>query len=173
MAHFIPCNNTLSGEEAAQLFMDNVFKLHSFPQTIVSDRGTQFCSHFWQSFFALVGVRLNYSTAYHPETDGSTKVLNQMIEQYLHIHCNYQQDYWIDHLPLAEFTYNNSISSTTGMTPFFANTGSHPVFDPATTMSTMSPNPAAANMANDMQRVVDQLVFNLGIAQESYTLFAN
>ena len=71
-------------------------------------------------------MKIHFTSGYHPEGDGQTKCLNQMLEQYLHIFCNYQQDNWSELLPLAEFTYNNSPSATIGITPFFANKGYHP-----------------------------------------------
>jgi hypothetical protein len=69
------------------------------------------------------------STAYHPETDGQTERVNSILEQYLRAYCNYQQDNWAELLPMAEFAYNNTISSTTGKTPFWANYGYHPRYE--------------------------------------------
>jgi hypothetical protein len=68
---------------------------------------------------------LHFTSRYHPEGDGQTERANQTLEQYLHIYCNYQQDDWSGLLPLAEFTYNNAPSTTTGVAPFFANKGYH------------------------------------------------
>ena len=65
-------------------------------------------------------MKIHFTSGYHPEGDGQTERLNQTLEQYLHIFCNYQQDNWSEILPLAEFTYNNSPSATTSVTPFFA-----------------------------------------------------
>jgi hypothetical protein len=71
-------------------------------------------------------VKIHFPFGYHLEGDGQTERLNQMLEQYLCIFCNYQPDNWSEILPLTEFTYNNSPSTTTGVTPFFANKGYHP-----------------------------------------------
>jgi hypothetical protein len=71
-------------------------------------------------------MKIHFTSGYHLEGDRQTKRLNQTLEQYLCIFCNYQQDNWSEILPLAEFTYNNSPSATTGVTPFFANKGYHP-----------------------------------------------
>ena len=68
----------------------------------------------------------HFTSGYHPEGDGQTEWTNQTLEQYLQIFCNYQQDNWYTLLPLAEFAYNNTPSSTTGISPFFANKGYHP-----------------------------------------------
>jgi len=69
---------------------------------------------------------LHFTSGYHPEDDGQTKHTNQTLEQYLHIYCNYLQDNWSELLPLAEFAYNNALSATTSVSPFFANKGYHP-----------------------------------------------
>ena len=71
-------------------------------------------------------MKIHFTSGYHPEGNRQTEHLNQTLEQYLRIFCNYQQDNWSELLPLAEFTYNNSPSTTTGITPFFANKGYHP-----------------------------------------------
>ncbi len=71
-------------------------------------------------------MKLHFTSGYHPEGDGQTEWVNQTLEQYLHIYCNYQQDNWSELLPLAEFAYNNTPSETTGVSPFFANKGYHP-----------------------------------------------
>jgi len=74
----------------------------------------------------LLGIKANLSTAYHPETDSQTKWVNQILEQYLWVYINYQQDDWVNLLALAKFVYNNTSHSATMVTPFFANKGFHP-----------------------------------------------
>ena len=71
-------------------------------------------------------MTLHFTSGYHPEGDGQTEWTNQTLEQYLQIFCNYQQDNWCSLLPLAEFAYNNTPSSTTGISLFFANKGYYP-----------------------------------------------
>ena len=71
-------------------------------------------------------MKTHFTLGYHPEGDGQTERLNQTLEQYLRIFCNYQQDNWSELLPLAEFTYNNAPSATTGVSPFYTNKGYHP-----------------------------------------------
>ena len=70
-------------------------------------------------------MRLHFTSGYHPEGDGQTERTNQTLEQYLRVYCNYQQDNWSKLLPLAEFAYNNALSATTSVSPFFANKGYH------------------------------------------------
>jgi hypothetical protein len=71
-------------------------------------------------------MKLHFTSSYHPEGDGQMEQTNQTLEQYLQIYCNYQQDNWAELLPLAEFAYNNALSTTMGISPFFANKGYHP-----------------------------------------------
>jgi hypothetical protein len=71
-------------------------------------------------------MKIHFTSGYHPKGDGQTERLNQTLEQYLRIFCNYQQDNWSPLLPLREFTYNNALSASTSTSPFFANKGYHP-----------------------------------------------
>src|SRR5690606_21086339 len=108
MAHFIATTSDVDAEGTARLFRDNVFRLHGLPRSIVSDRGTQFVNSFMRDLCKLLQIKQNLSTAYHPETDGQTERINQVLEQYLRGYCNYMQDDWIDWLSMAEFAYRNA-----------------------------------------------------------------
>lgn len=144
MAKFIPTTTSLTAEELARLYLRHVFSKHGVPHDIVCDRGSEFTSKFWKTFTRLMGVQMNFSTAFHPQTDGQTERVNQAVEQYLRIYTTYQQDDWLDHLPLAEFAYNNAPHSASGMSPFFANYGYHPQLStvPPSTANVTSPTAA-------------------------------
>lgn len=129
MAHFVPCNETITASSTAELFLQNVFKLHGLPDDIVSDRGPQFRSHFWTALLDLLGIKANRSTAYHPQSDGQTERVNQTLEQYLRCFINDRQDNWADLLPCAEFSYNNAWNVSTKCSPFFAVYNFHPRVD--------------------------------------------
>ena len=163
MAHFIPCHKTVTGEETTRLFVDNVYRLHGLPNDIISDRGTQFTSKFWQSLFKILGVEIKLSSAYHPQTDGQTERVNQVLEQYLRCTINYHQDNWVDLLPLAEFAYNNTLQGSTQQTPFFANYGHHPRFDQL--HLNVSENPAATDLATRLSDIQEQMKQSLLEAQ--------
>ena len=82
-AHFIPVRTNYDGEKLAKLYMENIVKLHGVPSRIISDRGTQFTSRFWKSLHKAMGTKLDFSSAYHPQTDGQTERVNQIMEDML------------------------------------------------------------------------------------------
>ena len=129
MAHFIPCNKAISAQKTAALFVRNVVKLHGLPENIISDRGPQFACKFWKALFNLLGVEVRLSSAFHPQTDGQSERVNQVLEQYLRCSINHLQDNWVELLPLAEFAYNNAEHSSTKQSPFFTNYAQHPRLD--------------------------------------------
>src|SRR5882724_4887465 len=122
---FIPTHNTIMSQQLAQLFALHVFSKHGIPSHITSDHGMEFISHFFGSLRTVLDMKLHFTSRYHPEGDGQIEQTNQTLEQYLQVYCNYQQDNWSKNLPLAEFTYNNTPSATTRITPFFSNKGYH------------------------------------------------
>jgi hypothetical protein len=89
MAHFIPCTKAVTGERQ-QNYSLTIFIVFMDFQMILSNRGTQFTSNFWRGLFQLLGVKINLSTTYHPQTDGQTERVNQILEQYLRCTVNYQ-----------------------------------------------------------------------------------
>jgi hypothetical protein len=126
MAHFAAVTTELSSKELADIFRDLIWRLHGIPYDIVSDRGTIFISQFWKELCQLLGTRIKPSTAFHPQTDGQTERTNSTMEQYLRGYVNYQQDDWTRWLTTAEFSYNNSLNKSTGISPFAANYGFNP-----------------------------------------------
>ena len=131
MRHFVPCRDTTSAEQLAELFLRHVHRLHGLPRSIVSDRGPQFVSRLWSTLCSRLGIAVKLSTPYHPQTDGQTERANGVLEQYLRAYVNYLQDDWEEMLHLAEFAMNNQASETTGISPFFANYGYDPRASPA------------------------------------------
>ena len=170
-AHFIPTVETLTAPDLALLFLNHVFKYHGLPESIVSDRGSVFVSQFWREVMRLIDVKLKPSTAYHPQTDGLTERTNQTLETYLRAYCSYQQDDWVDYLALAEFAFNNLVNSSTQQTPFFANLGFHPTFEPRITER--STVPAAANLAACLEIIHQELRTELAQANETQARYYN
>lgn len=125
-AHFIACNESMDSAALAKLFVHHFFRLHGFPDKIVSDRGPSFVSAFWRSVLHALRISPAPSTAYHPQTDGQTERSNQTLETYIRHFTSHRQDDWAEWLPMAEFTFNNSTSASTKLTPFFSWQGFHP-----------------------------------------------
>jgi hypothetical protein len=140
-AHFIPTHTTLDAEGMALLFHKEVWKHHRTPRVVVSDRGPQFIAAFTRELYKLLGIKLTTSMAYHPQTDGQTECVNQVIEGYLRIFTSRRQDDWDEYLPTGEFQYNNMVHSLTQQTPFMVDTGRHPRmgFEPQQLRSTLEP----------------------------------
>src|SRR5260370_12288103 len=123
-------------------------------------------SHFFCSLGSLLSMKLHFTSGYHPEGDGQMEQVNQVLEQYLQVYTNYQQDDWAELLPLAKFAYNNTTNATTGLSPFFANKGYHPELTLDLQVTTMSME-AKRFMAN-LSGLQEELKENIARAQERY-----
>jgi hypothetical protein len=172
MAHFIPLpTNGKTASDLARIFAREVWKYHGLPADIVSDRDSRFTSGVWTEFLQLSGIRSRMSTAFHPQTDGQTERLNQTIEAYLRTFVNHEQDDWVNLLPMAEFAYNNSATTATGLSPFYANFGFHPT---ASNPSAAGPlNPASTVYAHWMRSVHEDVTKALETTQERMRRYAD
>jgi hypothetical protein len=119
-ALFLPMRKTDSIDKLAQFYVNEVIRLHGVPVSIVSDRDPRFTSRLWPSIQRALGTRLNLSIAFHPQTDGQTERTIQTLEDLLGACILEFGGNWEDHLPLIEFTYNNSYQTTVGMAPYEA-----------------------------------------------------
>ena len=126
MTHIVPTMTDITAPDAADLFKDFVWKYHGIPRTIVSDRDPKFISLFWRRLMRLLGTRLRFSTAYHPQTDGQSEKMNDLIEQTLRAYTSFRANDWDQRLTTVEYAINNSVNASTGYTPFFLNYGYHP-----------------------------------------------
>jgi hypothetical protein len=122
---FIPTVDEITAPQLAQLFDIHVFSKHRVLSHVTCYRGSEFVSRFFWSLGQALDMKIHFTLGYHSEGDHQTERLNQTLEQYLRIFCNYQQDNWSPLLPLREFAYNNALSASTGTSPFFANKGYH------------------------------------------------
>jgi hypothetical protein len=120
MAHFIPVKTTYKGPQLAGLYRAQIVSLHGVPKKIVSDRGSRFTSRFWKSFYENMDTKLNFSSPYHPQTDGQTERTNQVLEDMLRACALQHGRSWNKSLPDAEFSYNNSYQASLKMSPFKA-----------------------------------------------------
>jgi hypothetical protein len=97
-AHFMRVRKTDSAKQIAEVFCKNIYKLHGFPKVIVSDRDAKFKGNVWREFCKQIGTSLNMSLAYHPQTDGQTKIVNKCLETYLRCFAIDKQNKWLQWL---------------------------------------------------------------------------
>jgi len=142
-------------ESIALLFIQRYVPFHWIPQSIVSDRGTQFVNALWARMCQLLNINQRLSTAYHPETNGATERRNQEVETYLRAFVAYNQADWDKWIPIAQVALDNKTAASTGISPFFLSHGWH-----ASTISTVdatTPN----NMPHNPREVGEAIVAKL------------
>jgi hypothetical protein len=126
MAHFIPYYKTSDSTHVANLFFNEVVRLHGLPKSISLDRDTRFTGYFWRTLWKRLGTKLNFSSAYHPQSDGQTEVVNRSLGNILRSLVGGNPRQWDRVLAQAEFAYNDSPNRSTGMSPFQILYGMHP-----------------------------------------------
>ena len=119
-AHCIPVKTGYKSHQYTELYIARIVSLHDVPKTIISDRGSQFVARFWEQLRASLGTQLIRSSAYHPQTDGQTERINQILEDMLRACVLSYGRKWDECLPLAEFSYNNGYQESIKMVPFEA-----------------------------------------------------
>ncbi|GKB50433.1 putative reverse transcriptase domain-containing protein, partial [Tanacetum coccineum] len=119
-AHFLPMREDDTLEKLTRQYLKEVVSRHRVPVSIISDRDGKFTSHFWKSLNKTLGTRLDMSTAYHPETDGQSERTIQTLEDMLRACVLDFGKGWDRHLPLVEFSYNNSYHTSIKAAPFEA-----------------------------------------------------
>lgn len=112
--------------QVAQLFFKEVVRLHGLPKTITSDRDTKFLGHFWRVLWKKQDSTLQFSSAYHPQMDGQTKVANRSLGNLLRCLVGGKPHQWDLVIPQAEFAYNSNINRSTGKSTFQIVYGSNP-----------------------------------------------
>ena len=168
-AHFIPYKaKGFGAPQLANMFRHNIMRLHGLPTDIVSDRGTIFTSNFWRAFTNGLDIKCNFSTAFHPQSDGQTERVNQVLEHYLRTYCDYDQQNWSTLLDQAEFTYNNLTHATTKFSPFEANYGYHPLHPAAVPPKPASDTPAANTYLDKIKDIHATIISNIEKAQAKH-----
>ena len=170
--HFIPLSHPFTAEKVASLFLDNIFKLHGLPDTIVCDRDKIFTSIFWKTMFEKLGVTLNFTSAYHPQSDGQTERLNQCLEAYLRCFSGDRPASWKNWLSMAEYWYNTAFHASLGITPYEALYGTKHVPLNLGTLQDMI-IPAAQDLLIQRENVMKQLQENLVKAQQRMKYYAD
>ncbi|CAI7894551.1 unnamed protein product [Closterium sp. NIES-53] len=150
IVHFAPSRTAITAKETARLFISTVVRLHGIPSAIISDRDPKFTSKFWKETWALYGTKLQFSSAYHPQTDGQTERTNQTMEQLIRTNGP-DPARWEDQLAMLEFAFNNAPSSTTNHSPFFLHYGMDPMMPTTTTLD--NPVPRSQTFVTELQEV--------------------
>ncbi|KAK0592694.1 hypothetical protein LWI29_023740 [Acer saccharum] len=163
-AHFILLSHPYTAVGVAEIFFENIFKLHGMPRSIVCDRDPTFTSIFWSELFKRNGTNFNYSSAYHPQTDGQSEVVNRTLEMYLKCFSSSRPKEWCNWLAWAEYCYNTSWHSSIKTTPFELVYGRAPP-----TLLSYIPGAATAIESVDNQlKIRDQVLQDLRVTlQES------
>jgi transposase InsO family protein len=115
---FTPCKKEITAEQTADILFKKLLTKYGRPNKIISDRGPQFVAKAFRNAMQLMGIESALSTAFHPQTDGSTERINQEIEAYLSIFCTLNPEQWKQFLPMAEFTHNSRTHAERKQSPF-------------------------------------------------------
>ncbi|PSR99036.1 hypothetical protein PHLCEN_2v4228, partial [Hermanssonia centrifuga] len=161
----IPCNIDISAKDLATLFFREWYCENGLPLEIISDRDKLFVSQFWKYLHRLTGVKLKMSTAFHPQTDGSSERSNRTIIQALRFHVERNQKGWARALPLVRFNHMNTINASTGFTPFQLHCGRQPRIIPPL----HTPERSDAD-SSDAAKVIAQLETDVMEAQDNLLL---
>ncbi|GKC14620.1 reverse transcriptase domain-containing protein, partial [Tanacetum coccineum] len=119
-AHFLPIRKNDPLDKLARLYLNRIVARHEIPTSIICDRDGRFTSNFWKLFQKALGTDISMSTAYHPETEGQSERTIQTLEDMLRACVINFGKGWVKHLPLAEFSYNNSYHASIKAAPYEA-----------------------------------------------------
>jgi hypothetical protein len=155
----VPTKSDITAEDLAVVFFDNWYCENGLPDDIVSDRDKLFVSRFWKALTKLSGVKMKMSTAYHPETDGSSERSNKTINQMLRYHVRRNQKGWVRALPRIRFQIMNTVNSSTGFSRFQLHLGQSPQVLPPIVPDTLPANlqDAAQTATVLIQRLKDDI----------------
>ncbi|XP_042032226.1 uncharacterized protein LOC121778901 [Salvia splendens] len=171
-AHFAPLPTNFDTIKVANVFIDTVVRHHGFPKTLVSDRDSVFLNQCWKDMMRLSGTKLNFSTAYHPQSDGQTEVRNRGLEQYLRAFTADRPSKWSNFLPWAELALNCFHHAALGMSPYKALYGRDPPSLIFAEPSRSTP-PEAAELIRQRGELLVELRRNLERAQQRMRESAN
>ena len=149
----ILCNEAITAEGVAKLYLDHMFKRVGLPKVLIHDRDTRFMTRFAVKMCKALGIKQNASTPFHPRTDGQTEQTNQKLEQFLRFYTNSKQNNWAHFLSSAEFAFNSWCNESTKKSPFEVLMGYNPRAE-WTTVS--SPVPQVTHQLEQIQEARDQ-----------------
>ena len=165
LTHIMATRDTVTGAEVAQLFIDNIVRLHGLPRDIISDRDSKFRGKFWTAFTQRMGIDRKMSTARHPQTDGQTERYNRVIQEMMRHYIGPTQNDWDNHLTAIEFAINNAYHESIKTTPFRFNYGQNPL-TPASLRIPKVDNPVAMQLTTSLQQRIKEAKICLEAAQQ-------
>ena len=152
--------------------MKEIFRLHGIPKMVISDRDAKFTGTFWKALFKGLDTQLNFSTAFHPQTDGQTERVNQILEDMLRMYVMNQPKKWEEYLHLVEFAYNNHFQASAKLSPFEILYG-RKCNTPISWSSPVDRIMLGPEMLKDMELTVKQVQHNLKVAQDRQKSYAD
>ncbi|PKU83847.1 RNA-directed DNA polymerase [Dendrobium catenatum] len=173
MAHFVPCKKTFDAIHVAKLFFKEVVRLHGLPRSITSDRDVKFVSHFWRELWKRLHTDLKLSSAYHPQTDGQTEVVNRTLANMLRCLVQDHPKKWEESLSQAEFAFNSMPNRSKGHSPFsvvYTKMPNH-LIDIAVVPKCRST--VAAQTAQQFKNVLEEVHNNLESSNSKYKQLAD
>ncbi|PKU78776.1 hypothetical protein MA16_Dca000119 [Dendrobium catenatum] len=168
MAHFIACKKTSDALGVAHLFFREIVRLHGLPRSIMSNRDVKFVSHFWRELWKQLQTVIKLSSAYHPQTDGQTEVVNRTLGNMLRCLVQGNPKKWDEALSQAEFAYNSMPNRSTGMCPFNIVYTKPPNHLVDITVLPRCHNAAATKLAGDFKTMLDTVRDKLQASNDSY-----
>jgi len=170
LKHFVATKKSDGAAEMAATFVHTVVRAHGVPDAVVSDRDPRFTAKFYAELMRLLGVKLNMSTARHPQSDGQSEREIKTVITALRAYCDDNQADWDDYLDMLELGFNSAVQSSTLMSPYELMYGMKPRLPIDVALSTLAPvNPAAIDRATRMRDALKVARGNLVKAQESQT----
>jgi transposase InsO family protein len=161
-----------TAEQLAYAFHRYVVADHGVPEEVISDRDKLFTSKFWAALAVYIGMKRKLTTAFHPQTNGGNERMNQVVEAYLRCYVNYEQNNWVPLLPMAQFSYNSSVTETTQISLFKANYG-YEISAFNEPYRTSIDNETGRILANDLRSLHKELVEQLKFVAERNASYYN
>ena len=162
----IPTHTTITAEDLAIIFFDHWYCENGLPLDLISDRDKLFISKFWKALHKLTGVKLKLSTAYHPETDGSSERTNKTINQSIRYHVRRNQKGWVRALPRIRFAIMNTVNASIGFTPFQIRLGRSPRIIPPIIPASLSPTPPTDDVRQATE-IIQQITTDTNEAKDN------
>ncbi|PKU86669.1 RNA-directed DNA polymerase [Dendrobium catenatum] len=173
MVHFVPCKKTFDAVNIANLFFKEIVRLHGLPRSLTSDRDVKFVSHFWRELWRRLHTELKFSSAYHPQTDGQTEVVNRTLGNMLRCLVQDNPKRWEELLGQAEFAYNSLPNRSTKFSPFQVVYTKPPNQLVDVAIFPKCSNPAAHRVISQVADAIQTVRDNLHRANDKYKLAAD